>query len=189
MWRKLHRWISIIAAVYLLNMAITGSLLAWDEWSLRLPGGGLSAAAMRAMASPPALPDVDLSAAAMAAYQKAQALAPDAPLTGLRMAVVNDELQSTTEFGGAYPGRIIIRAADGKRLQGPPGPATAQSVVDYHQFLKRLHRGDFIGNFNGRFLSIAAGFCLLFLSVSGIVMFVEQLRLQRRRGNRRWFWS
>lgn len=188
MWRKIHRWVSIIAAAYLLNMAATGALLAWDEWSLRLPGGNLSPAVRLAAANPQPLPDVNLAAAAQTAYRAAQALAPDAPMTALRMNVARGVLQGVAEFGGAYPGRITVRAADGARLSGPPGPTTPDAAIAYHQMLKRLHRGDFIGSFSGRYLSIIAGCCLLFLSISGLVMYGDLLRLRWQRGNRQWFW-
>ncbi|MGC3982163.1 MAG: PepSY-associated TM helix domain-containing protein [Steroidobacteraceae bacterium] len=189
MWRKLHRWISILAAVYLLNMAITGSLLAWNEWSLRLPGGNLSPEKLRAAATPQALPDIDMAAAAQSAYLAAQVLAPDAPMSALRMSMANGRLQGAADFSGPYPGRIVVRAADGKRLSSPPGPTTPQSQVAYHQLLKRFHRGDFIGSFSGRYMSITAGFCLLFLSISGIVMYFDLRRARSQRGKRQWFWS
>lgn len=188
MWRKLHRWIAIIAAAYLINTAVTGSLLAWDELSVRLSGNA-PPAPDAPVAPPQALPELGLDAAAQSVYRIAQQITPDAPLTAVSLVMSKGQLVGVATFGGPYPGTITLRAADGEQLLGPPRPSTPRTPVDYHQMLKRLHRGDFIGSFYGRYMSITAGLCLLFLSISGLVMYIEMLKRRSKNGRIKFFWQ
>lgn len=53
---------------------------------------------------------------------------------------------------------------------------------DLHQALKRFHRGDLFG-MGGRWLALLGGLSLIWLSVSGVVMYV-QLWQRRKKGGR-----
>jgi uncharacterized iron-regulated membrane protein len=53
---------------------------------------------------------------------------------------------------------------------------------------KRIHRGDVLG-LPGRAIDVLAGFSLLFLAVSGAVMYWDMLARRRRAGRRGWFWK
>jgi uncharacterized iron-regulated membrane protein len=55
------------------------------------------------------------------------------------------------------------------------------------QIAKQIHRGDFIG-MSGRWMSLIAGISMLFLSISGAVMYCDLWRARRRAGRHGLFW-
>lgn len=187
MWRQLHRWIAILATAYLLNMFVTGALLGWDEFSLHLRGQGPPEPGSPPPIAEP-LPNTNLQPIAETYYQKARALIPDAPLSVFRLSMSDGHVNATSEFGGLYPGALSFNTDNGARLPGPPAPAMPSASIDYHQLLKRLHRGDFIGSFYGRYLSIVAGLCFLYLTISGIVMYLQLFGARRKAGKSAYFW-
>ena len=76
------------------------------------------------------------------------------------------------------------------------GPAMAEGVgwlddIEYrlqlHNLLQELHRGSIIG-LPGQLIDILTGLCVIFLSVSGLIVFVQVLSRRRKGGHRRFFW-
>ncbi|HTP38771.1 MAG TPA: PepSY-associated TM helix domain-containing protein [Steroidobacteraceae bacterium] len=188
MWRSLHRWIAILATAYLLNMFVTGALLGWDEFSLHLRGQGPPEPGAPPPVAAPIPAAAPLQSLTETYYCKALEEVPDAPLTVFRLSMSEGHLKATSEFGGLYPGALSFNTATGATEAGPPAPATPRAKVGYHQWLKRLHRGDFIGSFYGRYLSIIAGCCFLYLTISGVVMYLQLYSARSRAGKRGYFW-
>jgi uncharacterized iron-regulated membrane protein len=71
-------------------------------------------------------------------------------------------------------------------LAGETGPGGAP--LDSHTWMKRLHRGDFIGLKAGRLLAIVSGIALIFFIVSGALMYGQQLVRRRAVGRSGLFW-
>jgi uncharacterized iron-regulated membrane protein len=59
---------------------------------------------------------------------------------------------------------------------------------ELHILLQELHRGTIIG-LPGHLMNILGGLCLVFLSLSGIFMFLELLKNRRRIGKKSLFWG
>ncbi len=57
-----------------------------------------------------------------------------------------------------------------------------------HEIMKQIHRGDAFG-VPGRFMSLFAGLSLIFLSISGAVMYIDLWRRRRRGGKAALFWA
>lgn len=57
-----------------------------------------------------------------------------------------------------------------------------------HELMKQIHRGDIIG-VPGRLMDLFAGLSLIFLSASGLVMYVDLLRRRRLGGRKQLFWT
>jgi len=56
-----------------------------------------------------------------------------------------------------------------------------------HETWKQLHRGDLFG-INGRWVDLLGGAAILFLAVSGCVMYLQMYKVRRRQGRRGPFW-
>jgi uncharacterized iron-regulated membrane protein len=169
-WRRLHRWTAIIAAVFLLNTAVTGSLLNLGELQLEWSGQGPSSL----FAPPQALAAEELPPLLERGVDVARQRAPLHSLTSVSLSMFAGQPRVQANFGGTGAGTVTVNARTGERMAGPPGPIGRGVRLDYYQFLKRLHRGDYIGNFYGRLLPEIAGLGLLYLCVSGLVMFTSR---------------
>jgi uncharacterized iron-regulated membrane protein len=67
------------------------------------------------------------------------------------------------------------------------GMSNATRVV-LHNLLKELHSGSIIG-LSGRALSLLSGFSLIFLSVTGIIMYFDMKGARSKLGRHDLFWS
>lgn len=117
--RKLHRWVSTFAVVFLAWVSLTGVALGIDAmW----PPGGLD-----------------------------RSVAPAPPAeTGW----VND----------------------------------IQFRLKLHNLLQDLHRGSIVG-IPGQLIDVLTGFCFVFLSISGVVIYVELVKRRRKNGRRALVWG
>ena len=204
MIRRLHRWISIVAAVFLLNIAITGSLLAIDELKSRVFGMGPGGPGGPSRLSDNLPADANLGAMITKIYTAAHAAVPDAPITMIRLQVQNGEPEGQVQYNGENPTQLVFNTDTGALAKyGPPGvppgipqvlparpggPPVNDGSHSYHQLLKHWHRGDIFG-WDGRWMDIAAGFSLLFLSLSALKMYVDLLLARRAIGRKGMFWK
>jgi uncharacterized iron-regulated membrane protein len=56
-----------------------------------------------------------------------------------------------------------------------------------HQWLKKIHRGDMFG-MPGRWFALIGGVALVYLSVSGIVMYFQMWTRRKQRGRPAFVW-
>jgi uncharacterized iron-regulated membrane protein len=80
------------------------------------------------------------------------------------------------------PRRLRLNALTGEPLV--PGGGGGEGL---HRFLLEFHRGTLFGR-SGYWLSVACGAVLAFLSISGIVMYVQMLCRRISGGRRKWLW-
>jgi uncharacterized iron-regulated membrane protein len=186
-WRTLHRWVAPVAAVFLLNIAVSGTVLAIGEFKLNLflhhhigtppypkplPMPPVSAAALPR----------DLNAMLRTVYGAAHRQEPGGQIVALQLVVRDGLPKGLATIGGAAPHTVSFDALTGAAATDwATGGAQvgAGYLSDWHQYLKRMHRGDIVGHFAGRYFDLAAGLAFLYLVVSGMVMFLQQ-RLRRR---------
>lgn len=194
-WRRLHRAVAIVAAAFVLNIAITGCILAVGEIQLNL-------FLQHHIGSPPyprptpmpppsqsALPG-DIAAMLGTTYRAARAQGGE--VQAIQLVMRDGVAKGLALVGGARP---AWRAFDAQRGTAVADEATGGVQVgngyftDWHQVLKRLHRGDIVGHFDGRLIDIAAGLATIYLVVSSLFMYAE-LRVRRRKAGRGgWFWQ
>jgi hypothetical protein len=194
--RRLHRWISIVAAAFLLNMAITGMLVAWDEIRVPYVNRALFAKAKPSDMAGAPLPDA-LPALMDTTFTAAERETAGAPLAWLQLRVIGGVAQGlAVPTGAAGEEPLLFDAQSGERLSNPLGTNQQFQGVrpdgsgsGRHQLLKRLHRGDVIGSFYGRYIDIAAGLCLVYLLMSSCFMYWELLRRRWRSGRKALFWK
>jgi uncharacterized iron-regulated membrane protein len=196
-WRRLHRWIAVVAAVFLLNIALTGTVLALAEFKLSLflhHGIGLPPYP-RPTPLPPvsasALPR-DLNAMLSTVYRAAQLREPTGRIVGIQLVERDGQARGLVIFGGNATHVIACNAVTGATVAdwATSGFQSGNGYfADWHQVLKRMHRGDIIGWRAGRYLDLSAGLALLYLVVSGTVMYLQLLGRRRAAGRSGFFWK
>lgn len=194
-WRSLHRWVSVTSAVFLLVVALSGLWLAVESLSFGIyiathgPPPG-------AMPSPPKssitpLNDADVAAMAkttLMAYRTAQ---PDIPARAVRLRVYAGMPQGVVVTGADEAEQLVFNASSGRRAsQTEPGyPETGFPFGwQAHQIAKQVHRGDFIG-LSGRWMDLFAGLAMIYLSISGVVMYVDMWKKRRSIGRHGLVWK
>ena len=194
-WRRLHRWVAIVAAIFLLNKAVTGTILGWGEIQVQL---ALHHILPFPYPMPTPMPPFsegrlqgDLLRGLKTSYEAAQAAIPGAPIVAIELVRRDEKEKGLVTIGGSRPQTLAF-----DMLAGTPVDDSARSGVqvgnayfaDWHQVLKRMHRGDIIGRFAGRYGDIACGVALLYLVASGIFLWLQMRRLRARNGQAGLFW-
>lgn len=200
-WRSLHRWVAITAAVFLMNVSITGTLLSIDSlalWIYRVqhapavrPGGRLPfPTGMVGDVSSP-LRDAELPAMLTTTLSAYRATQGGTPIKVLRLRYFSGMPQGVIVSGGDDTRQLVFNAVTGKHasMTEPGYPYTGFPFGwEEHELVKKIHRGDALG-IPGRLMDLFAGLSLIFLSVSGMVMYVDLLRRRRRGGRKQLFWT
>lgn len=197
LWRRLHRWTAMGVSAFVLNIAVTGTVLAFGEIQLNIflkyhvgaPSYPMPTP-MPALSSAPLPPGVP--AMLETGYRAAKAAATAAPLVALTLVERSDGApRALATFGGDRPKILAFDARTG----APVRDWTSGGVqvgngyfADWHQILKRLHRGDIIGDFSGRYIDIATGLALLYLVISSFVMYADLWRRRARSSRKALFW-
>lgn len=195
-WRDAHRAISLAAALPIAWMALSGLALSIDNVTPALRQL-LSAAPPKPATPAPfdgdfsaPLADAQLPAmlaTTLAAYRQDH---PDQGIKVLRLrhfsgydqgVIVAADDASTQLVYNARTGAVMSMHEPGYPVLGFP------SGWEWHQRLKRIHRGDIFG-LGGRWLSLLGGLAMAFLAGSGIVMYARQWRRRAARGDRALFW-
>lgn len=192
-WRNLHRWTAITASVLILWVAVSGFLLSLDNVGAFVHSAISGARAPGAFDGDQSSPMADTDIAPMtlktlAAYKAA------VPATGIKVIRLR--------YFVGYPQGVIV-GADPATTQhvfnartGAPMAMWEKNYPDLsfpsgwevHQLLKRIHRGDIFG-MTGRWLDLAAGLSLIYLTLSGIVMYLHLWLRRRQSGRGALFWS
>jgi uncharacterized iron-regulated membrane protein len=193
-WRTLHRWVAIVSAVFVLNIAVSGTILAASEIKLNLflQHGVGSPPYPRPSPLPPVsaarLP-VNVNVMLQTAWQAARNMDANRPVTAIQLVHRDGIAKSLVTVGGEQPSTLAFDATAGTAVADW---ATAGHQVgsgyyaDWHQFVKRMHRGDVIGSFKGRYIDLTAGLALLYLVVSGGIMYLQQRGQRTRMGVGAW---
>jgi hypothetical protein len=189
-WRSLHRIVAVIAAVLLVVVALSGMVLGLSSIGVAInqtvhhgrPGLTVDASSPLQPAELPAMIRTTL-----AAYHAALA---DTPIKVLRLRYFAGMPQGVIIAGRDGAQQLVFNALDGRAVgeaeQGYPDTGMPFGW-QLDQIAKQIHRGDFIG-LTGRGLDLLAGLSLLYLSLSGAVMYWELWSKRRRTGRRAFFW-
>jgi uncharacterized iron-regulated membrane protein len=195
-WRTLHRAFSVTCALFLTVLVASGLWLAVESLVF---GYYMSARIGEAMAhhhAPNFIADsftplpqdvAQLARTTLAGYD---AQYPGLPPRVIRLRVYAGYAQGVVVSGEADAQQLVYNARTGAAMrETEPGyPATGFPFGwQAHQWAKKVHNGSLIG-LTGRWISLLAGLALLYLSVSGIVMYANLWRRRARNGKRQLFW-
>lgn len=165
-WRKLHRWFGAGAAIFLLVVSGTGIALQWqsifgDEEAEK---ERLAEQTSAFLLSTP----LDTMPAQLAAAQATvRAEAGPASLDRVVWQLKGDHPTLTFFVGGHPARRFVVNAGTGvieRRMSG-----------DEESWILRLHSGELFGD-GGKVLGLFWGSALLFLTVSGVVIYWQMRR-------------
>lgn len=179
-WRSWHRWVGWLAALFLMWIAGTGFCLAGTEFfgeaeaereRLRDTTSAVTTAAAATEFSGP----VERAIAA------ANRLAPGAPIDRVEVRYKADPARVVVYLGrpgGGEDRSLVFAAATGELIE--------QADYTDKSFLHRLHSMEAFGD-GGLGVGMASALALLFVTISGVVIYL-QMRRPGSRGWRRLFW-
>ena len=181
-WRTLHRSVAIGASICLIWVALTGLICSIGSLGVayyRFQTDG-ARPGLRADVSSP-LPEAQLPAMLSTTLAAFRALDANEVIKVVRLRYFAGMPQGVIVYGERDTRQLAFNAVSGQKasLSGEGYPRTGQTLGwQADQILKGFHRGDFIG-MTGRWLSLVTGLALLFLSISGAVMYFDIWRRQR----------
>jgi uncharacterized iron-regulated membrane protein len=206
LWRGLHRSISVAAAVFLACMAFSGTWIGFESSASALgrhggggPPGG-AAAAVQGQPRPPAaggarrrnpidyiipLRNDEVQDMAATTLEAMQRLHPDMPIKAMRLRFFGQMKQGVVITGGEQTEQLVFNADTGQpaSLTEPSYPQSNFPFgVQVHENMKHFHSGAMFG-LPTRLMNLLAGMSLIFLGVSGLVMYFD-MWLKRRKGGR-----
>lgn len=190
LWRTWHRILSLASALFLILIAGTGTWLGFEStWHVfALPRGP-------AVETAAPLQDAQVHAMTRATLAAFRALEPGTPIRVLRVRTYAGMPQGgvVTGSGATFDGQphaILFDTATGKlaTLGEPNYPASGFPLgTQVHEDIKHLHSGMLLG-IGGRMMNLLAGLSLVWLSVSGMVMYGQMVAKRRLSGRKALFW-
>jgi uncharacterized iron-regulated membrane protein len=197
-WRSLHRSIAVMAAVFLMIVSVTGTLLSIDSFALgvyidlhQTPGKHAREfpAGMTADYSSP-LQDAEIPGMVQTTLSAYQAIRGSTPINVIRLRYFSGMPQGVIITGGQDTVQLVFNAASGRRVSmtEPNYPYTGFPFGwEEHELVKKIHRGDALG-VPGRLMDVFAGCSLVFLSISGLVMYLDLRKRRKRMGRSGLYW-
>ncbi len=186
-WRSLHRAFSLLSLLFLAVVALSGEWLAVESLGLSVYF------ATHGPSKPPPprpVPDGALLPMLRVTLEALNAAAPGDPVKVVRLRNYGGYPQGVVVTGGDRPRQLVFDARTGHAMgETEPGypPVPFPFGWQAHQIAKSVHRGDWFG-MPGRWMDFAAGVALVYLSLSGIVMYLELWRRRRRTGRTALLW-
>ncbi len=177
--RKYHRWISAVAAIFLLIVSTTGVTLQVQK----LTGSDGEADAEGRGSAKPALTSAMESpvyaALATRTLDAARRRAPNAPITSVTLRSADEGVEGVVSIPGEPPREIVVDARSGRVISD-----------EHHEesLIRRIHSGAILGE-PGTVLGILWGLALVILSITGGWVYLDMYRKRRRNsGKTGLFW-
>jgi uncharacterized iron-regulated membrane protein len=181
-WRGLHRGVSVLAAVFLLCIAFTGTWIGFESTmnALGRSGGGPARQPVRELS------DAEVRAMTAVTMKAMQQLHSGAPIKVIRLRTFGQMQQGVVISGGSDTEQFVFNAETGEpaSLTEPSYPKSGFPFgVQVHENIKHFHSGAMFG-IPTRFMSLLSGLSVIFLSLSGLLMYFD-MWLKRRKGGRK----
>lgn len=188
-WRNFHRWTAIVAGILVIWLTVSGFVLSLDN-----VGAFVSNISQKDL--PPALSPFDGD------FSSPLTVAELTPMTGSTLRAFQRKMPGIAvkvlrlRYFAGYPQGVVV-AADPETTQLVFNARTGAQMSmtekgypkvpfpagwEWHQRLKLIHRGDIAG-MPGRWLDTLGALAMLYLSISGVVMYY-QLWIRRKRAGR-----
>ena len=169
--RQYHRWVSLIAALFLLVVASTGVILQVQK----LTGADADAAEHgdkdRAAALTTAMPSPAYAALLTRTLDAARARAPNSPIASVSLKGDGNGIQGVVMLTGDPPRQLTIDARSGRLVK--------DETRDPDSLILRIHSGAILGE-PGVVLGVLWGSALVILSVTGAWVYLVMYRRRRK---------
>jgi uncharacterized iron-regulated membrane protein len=191
-WKTLHRAIAISAALFLTIIALSGMVLALSSTGVavnKARHGGKRPGLTADVSSP--LKDAELPGmlrTTLAAYRSAE---PGGSVRVIRLRYFARMPQGVVVTGGEPARQLVFNANTGHPAsEAEPGYPSTDMTFGWQidQIAKQIHRGDIIG-LSGRSIDLLSGLSLIYLTVSGAVIYFDLWNKRRQKGRRALFWT
>jgi uncharacterized iron-regulated membrane protein len=184
-WRSVHRIVSLVAAVFLIAIAFSGTFLGFESvWHTFVNvDHGFDA-------SKP-LDDAQMRSISAAALKNFRMAEPATPVKVVRARIYGGMQQGVIVTGGVTTRQLVYDAERGAEasLFEPGYPVSGFPFgTQMHEDMKHFHSGDLLG-LPARVMNLLGGLALVFLSVSGIVMYVQLWLRRRKNGKSALLWT
>jgi uncharacterized iron-regulated membrane protein len=167
--RKFHRWVGLLAALFLAVIAGTGVFLQVQRlWAAYHP------AASQALL----LPAAEMSTLFENTVVAARRAAPGVELSAVTVRMDGDRPRGEVLLAGPNPRELSIDARRGDALVEAEPAGT-----NLGDLMLRLHRGDILG-LSGYWISLCCGVALFALGITGLMLYTR-MGLQRVKSGRR----
>lgn len=196
-WRRTHRWVGAVAAAFLLNIAVTGVVLAWGELQL----GVFLKYGVGAPPYPRPSPMPAVSARPLprnwpdmlrTTYDAAQRQHEGSQITSVTLVErATGPTVGLATLGGDRPAMLAMNAQTGAAISDWAASGVQRGngyFSDWHQIFKRLHRGDIVGDFSGRYFDILTGLSLLYLVLTSFSLYWRMFSQRRAKNRHGLFW-
>jgi hypothetical protein len=140
---------------------------------------------------PQTLTDEQAERLANNGYRLFRAAEPQTPVRTVRARIFAGHEEAGIITGTGFTRQKIYDIKSGREmtLSEPHYPKSAfPAGTDVHEWVKHFHSGYLFG-LPARFLDLLAGLSLIFLSVSGIMIYVEMYGRRAKSGRRSLFWK
>ncbi len=176
--RKYHRWVSAVAAIFLLFVSVTGVILQVQ----RLTGedGDADAGERATSALTTAMPTPVYAALISRTLDAARPRAPNAPIASVVLRGEGNAIQGVVQFPGDPLREIVVDARSGRIMSDERHEA--ESII------RRIHSGEILGE-PGVVLGILWGLALIVLLVTGAWVYLDMYRRRLTASDKRGlFW-
>jgi len=193
-WRDLHRWTAVIAGIFIIWITLTGLALSVDNFGafvlgqINGPPKGIDPFAGD-WSSP--MTDAELplmTRTTLAAFQRAE---PGTAIKVLQLRHFAVYAQGAVVAADKGTSQLVFNTANGQRqsMSEPGYPKLGfPSGWEWHQRMKQLHRGDYFG-MPGRWMDTIGALAMVYLTLSGIVMYIQLWLKRRRKGQSALSWK
>ena len=172
--RQIHRWISLVAGLFLLIVATTGVVLQVQRLT------GENEGKDREARSGIAMPFNAYGPMLAKTLEVAHARAPDRPIASIELQLAGDEPKGVVTFPGEPGRQITVDPRNGRLLKDEEHEAES--------LILRIHSGEILGE-PGVVLGVFWGSALVLLSITGFIVYLELYRRRRKAsGKKGLFW-
>ena len=177
--RQYHRWVSILAAIFLLVVSITGVILQVQKLTGDDADAGDHAVPAVAGGLTTAMPTTEYAALLARTLDAVRTRAPKSPVTSVVLKMDGSSITGVIALPGDPPRQLVIDARSGRILSDERG--------EHDSLIMRIHSGAILGD-PGVVLGIFWGSALVILSVTGGWVYFDMYRRRRKTAKRGLFW-
>ena len=194
-WRDLHRWTAVGAGAVVIWIAATGFILSVDNFGAFVGSLGRSGPPPKPsgfdgdFSSP--IADGELPVMTQGALAAFHHLRPGTGIKVLRLRYFAGYAQGVVIAADPDTTQLVFNTKTGAKMSmTEPGYPKMGFLLgwDLHQKMKQLHRGDYFG-MPGRWLDTIGALAMVYLTVSGIIMYIQLLLRRRRIGKKELVWK